>query len=158
MKRKPMTKKHALTQTGQTLLILEKSFGLTFAEVCTRLNETKEATRKALHYLHKEGRVARATDSNGVVHYNITDKGKEYLARELERHTDKACKAIEENFKGTVIKEEEKPELSAWDMLVIEAEQRGFAKGYSVGVQEAQRASYEQGRESVLAKLVGILR
>jgi len=153
-----MTKKHALTQTGQTLLILEKSFGLTFAEVCTRLNETKEATRKALHYLHKEGRVARSTDSNGVVHYNITDKGKEYLARELERHTDKACKAVEENFKGTVIKETVEQKPSAWETLVVEAEQRGFAKGYSVGVQEAQRASYEQGREATIKKLVEILR
>lgn len=44
-----------------------------------------------------------------------------------------------------------------WSTLVEEAEQRGFAKGYAIGVQEAQRATYTDGRNSVINKLMGLL-
>lgn len=46
---------------------------------------------------------------------------------------------------------------NAWGTLVEEAEARGFAKGYAVGVQEAQRAAYELGKSAVISKLTAVL-
>ena len=63
----------------QILKTLDNSFGLTFAELCRRLNSTKEDLRKNMNALHKDGRISRATDIDGIVHYTITDKGKSSL-------------------------------------------------------------------------------
>lgn len=165
-----------LTQIGRVLQILDKSFGLSFAEICTRLNESRDTVSKALHYLHKEGRVTRAMDNDGIQHYNLTDKGKEYLAKEIAQTKGKKTSVIKPIPKlGYTIQEvtgESEKKISeaayaistrnnktndAWASLVEEAEQRGFAKGYTAGVQEAQRAAYEQGRSSVVRKLTELL-
>lgn len=150
--------KRNLTQTGKILQILDKSFGLTFAEVCNRLNESRDATRKSLHYLYKEGRVTRATDADGIVHYNVTDKGREHLKRELSG-TDK--KPMKEQVPTSKMWKEDtsviKNSHEAWTTLIAEAEQRGFAKGYIEGAKAMQRAAYEDGRQAVINKLGALL-
>jgi flagellar biosynthesis/type III secretory pathway protein FliH len=107
-----------------------------------------------MHYLYKEGRVNRAMDANGIQHYNITEKGKQHLAKELKGGTSviKPLPAPKETIQPRANKTTE-----AWSNLVEEAEQRGFAKGYEQGVQAAQRAAYEQGKSSVIRKLTEFL-
>ncbi len=69
---------------NQTILrVLSKSFGLTFAELCNRLNESRENMRKNVNTLHKDGRIARATDSDGIPRYSITNKGRGTLVSAL---------------------------------------------------------------------------
>ena len=169
-------------QTVMILRMLEKSYsGLTFGEICTKINDSKDAIRKTLHYLHKDGRVARATDANGIVHYNITEKGKERVAQvveitsvikpsppvtleESEKRMDVALyldEAVGEETAQKVMdglwKKSTKSNRDGWHHIVEEAEQRAFAKGYSLGVQEAQRSAYAEGRQSVLQKLAVLL-
>ena len=120
--------------------------------------------------------MTRAMDNDGIQHYNLTDKGKEYLAKEIAQTKGKKTYVIKPLPKlGYTIQEvtgESEKKISeaayaistrnnktndAWASLVEEAEQRGFAKGYTAGVQEAQRAAYEQGRSSVVRKLTELL-
>lgn len=134
--------KRKLTNTGRILDVLNKSFGLTRAELAIRLGESRDTIRKTLHAMLKDERIARVIGDDGVEIYNITDAGKDRLARELAGMT-------------SVIKP---PIETEHDWAVEEAEQRGFAKGYATGVQEAQRAAYELGKSSVISKLTEILR
>lgn len=152
-------KAKSATQTGKILLAIDKSFGLSFAGVCTRTGEPRDVVRKALHYLHKEGRVSRKTDDNGIVTYKTTPQGQAWLKGE-STSVIKPSVAPKAQEIPPVEKTEWKPSASrneAWAHLIEEAEQRGFAKGYSVGVQEAQRAAYEQGKAHAARKLVELI-
>lgn len=67
-----------MNKNQSILRLLDKS-GLTFAELCARLNESRENVRKTMTALHKDGRVSRTSDVDGIVHYTITDKGRAML-------------------------------------------------------------------------------
>lgn len=160
--------KRKLTNTGRILDVLNKSFGLTRAELANRLGESRDTIRKTLHAMLKDERIARVIGDDGVEIYNITDAGKDRLAKEMAGMTSvinspiTVEEAIESKMSGEELSEFayqlSKPKNNAWATLVEEAEQRGFAKGYATGVQEAQRAAYELGKSSVISKLTEILR
>ena len=143
--------KRKLTNCGKILQTLDRSFGLTRAELANRLGESRDTIRKTLHVMLKDERIARVIGDDGVEIYNITETGKAVLTKELARTS------LEEPM-PKVWKEDTSVIKPAWETLVAEAEQRGFAQGYATGVQEAQRAAYELGKESVISKLVGVLR
>lgn len=160
-----------LTNTGKTLQTLANSFGLSRAELASRLGESRDTIRKTTTAMCKDGRVARVVGDDGVDIYNITEIGKESLAKELARSTGE----MSSGFRKLDISMDEmgftqeqidnltnkllyaRPKQHAWGVLVEEAEQRGFAKGYATGVQEAQRAAYELGKDAVLKKLTAVL-
>ena len=156
-----------LTNTGKTLQTLANSFGLSRAELASRLGESRDTIRKTTTAMCKDGRVARVVGDDGVDIYNITEIGKESLAKELARSTGE----MSSGFRKLDISMDEmgftQEQLTnkllyarpkhAWGVLVEEAEQRGFAKGYATGVQEAQRAAYELGKDAVLKKLTAVL-
>jgi predicted transcriptional regulator len=143
--------KRKLTNCGRILQTLDRSFGLTRAELANRLGESRDTIRKTLHVMLKDERIARVIGDDGVEVYNITKTGQVALAKEMIRAS------LEEPM-PKVWKEDTSVIKPAWETLVAEAEQRGFAQGYATGVQEAQRAAYELGKESVISKLVGVLR
>ena len=70
------------TQAGKILAIIDKSFGLTAGGICSSSDESRDAIRKALHYLVKEGRVSAKTDPNGITFYKITPAGQAWLSGE----------------------------------------------------------------------------
>jgi len=160
--------KRKLTNTGRILDVLNKSFGLTRAELANRLGESRDTIRKTLHAMLKDERIARVIGDDGVEIYNITDAGKDRLAKEMAGMTSviNSPFTVEEAIESKMSGEEladfmykvNRPKGGAWATLVEEAEQRGFAKGYATGVQEAQRAAYELGKSSVISKLTEILR
>ena len=76
-----------LTNTGKTLQTLANSFGLSRAELASRLGESRDTIRKTTTAMCKDGRVARVVGDDGVDIYNITEIGKESLAKELARNT-----------------------------------------------------------------------
>ena len=165
--------KRPLTNTGKILQTLDRSFGLTRAELANRLGESRETIRKTLHVMLKDERITRFIGEDGIEIYNITETGKAALAKEMARANlkeetsiIKAPFTVEEAIESKLSGEEladfmyklNRPKGGAWETLVEEAEQRGFAKGYATGVQEAQRAAYELGKSSVISKLTEILR
>ena len=142
--------KRKLTNCGRILLTLDRSFGLTRAELANRLGESRDTIRKTLHAMLKDERIARVIGDDGVEIYNITETGKVALAKEMIRAS------LEEPM-PKVWKEETSVIKSAWETLVAEAEQRGFAKGYAEGTKTIQRAAYEEGRQAVVRKLTELL-
>ena len=163
--------KRPLTNTGKILQTLDRSFGLTRAELANRLGESRETIRKTLHVMLKDERITRFIGEDGIEIYNITETGKVALNKEMARVKEetsviKAPFTVEEAIESKLSGEEladfmyklNRPKGGAWETLVEEAEQRGFAKGYATGVQEAQRAAYELGKSSVISKLTEILR
>jgi DNA-binding MarR family transcriptional regulator len=160
-----------LTNTGKTLQTLDNSFGLSRAELASRLGESRDTIRKTTTAMCKDGRVARVVGDDGIDIYNITEIGKESLAKELARSTGEMSSPFKQldismdemgftqeqidNFTNKLMYA--RPKQHAWGVLVEEAEQRGFSKGYAIGVQEAQRAAYELGKDAVLKKLTAVL-
>jgi DNA-binding MarR family transcriptional regulator len=142
--------KRKLTNCGRILQTLDRSFGLTRAELANRLGESRDSIRKTLHVMLKDERIARVIGDDGVEIYNITEAGKAALTKELARSSleEPMPKVWKENT--SVIK-------PAWETLIVEAEQRGFAKGYTEGAKAMQRAAYEDGRQAVVNKLLGLL-
>ena len=75
--------KRKLTNCGRILLTLDRSFGLTRAELANRLGESRDTIRKTLHAMLKDERIARVIGDDGVEIYNITETGKVALAKEM---------------------------------------------------------------------------
>lgn len=142
--------KRKLTNCGRILQTLDRSFGLTRAELANRLGESRDTIRKTLHVMLKDERIARVIGDDGVEIYNITEAGKAVLTKELARAS------LEEPM-PKVWKEETSVIKPAWETLVAEAEQRGFAKGYAEGTKAIQKAAYEDGRRAVVRKLAELL-
>ena len=145
--------KRKLTNCGKILQTLDRSFGLTRAELANRLGESRDTIRKTLHAMLKDERIARVIGDDGVEVYNITETGKAALTKEI------AQAGLEEPM-PKVWKEDTsviKNSHTAWETLVAEAEQRGFAKGYAEGTKAVQRAAYEDGRQAVVRKLAELL-
>ena len=150
-----------LGQTGLILRTLGTAYSsLTFGEICTKLNESKDSIRKALHYLHKEGRIARANDSNGITHYNLTEKGKAWVDSNIGETSSSQAEVENTSVIKASVKpvwKESIPKKEPWEQLVAEAEQRGFAKGYAAASETYQRQAYEEGKASVVKKLAELL-
>lgn len=173
--------KRNLTNTGKILQTLDRSFGLTRAELANRLGESRDTIRKTLHVMLKDGRIARVIGDDGVEIYNITDAGKTALTKELARArlSEPAPKvwkedtsviklssltveeAIESKMSGEELSEFvyqlNKPKNNAWATLVEEAEQRGFAKGYAEGIKTSQAQAYQDAKLDIVKKLVGVV-
>lgn len=152
--------KRNLTNTGKILQTLDRSFGLTRAELANRLGESRDTIRKTLHVMLKDGRIARVIGDDGVEIYNITDAGKAALTKELARASlsEPAPKVWKEDT--SVIKPViSTPQRShdAWETLVAEAEQRGFAKGYAEGIKTSQAQAYQDAKLDIVKKLVGVV-
>ena len=159
--------KRKLTNTGRILDVLNKSFGLTRAELANRLGESRDTIRKTLHAMLKDERIARVIGDDGVEIYNITDAGKARLTREVEGMTSvinspiTVEEAIESKMSGEELSEFvyqlNKPKNNAWATLVEEAEQRGFAKGYAEGIKTSQAQAYQDAKLDIVKKLVGVV-
>lgn len=159
--------KRKLTNTGRILDVLNKSFGLTRAELANRLGESRDTIRKTLHAMLKDERIARVIGDDGVEIYNITDAGKARLTREVEGMTSvinssfTVEEAIESKMSGEELSEFvyqlSKPKNNAWATLVEEAEQRGFAKGYAEGIKTSQAQAYQDAKLDIVRKLVGVV-
>ena len=54
---------------------------MTFAEIMAKVNDTRSAVQKTLYYLYKEHRISRVQDRDGIMSYNITPHGKQWLAK-----------------------------------------------------------------------------
>ena len=159
--------KRKLTNTGRILDVLNKSFGLTRAELANRLGESRDTIRKTLHAMLKDERIARVIGDDGVEIYNITDAGKARLTREVEGMTSvinssfTVEEAIESKMSGEELSEFvyqlNEPKNNAWATLVEEAEQRGFAKGYAEGIKTSQAQAYQDAKLDIVKKLVGVV-
>jgi len=152
--------KRNLTNTGKILQTLDRSFGLTRAELANRLGESRDTIRKTLHVMLKDGRIARVIGDDGVEIYNITDVGKAALTKELARASlsEPAPKVWKEDTSiiKPIISAPQKSH-DAWATLVEEAEQRGFAKGYAEGIKTSQAQAYQDAKLDIVKKLVGVV-
>lgn len=62
--------------------ILDRAHGsLTFGEIVHKVNDSRTSVQKTLSYLYKERRISRVQDSDGIMHYNITPHGKQWLTK-----------------------------------------------------------------------------
>ena len=148
--------KRKLTNCGKILQTLDRSFGLTRAELANRLGESRDTIRKTLHVMLKDERIARVIGDDGVEIYNITETGKAALVKEMIRASLEEPMPKVWKEETSVIKPLDKSH-DAWITLLAETEQRGFAKGYAEGTKAIQRAAYEDGRRAVVRKLVELL-
>lgn len=132
---------------------------LTRVEIQQRTGLTKEQVRKATNALTQDKRLTMHQSNLGVPFYQPGAranydgmKSKMESLNEIHEQRRQAKHIIDAGWR------EAAPSGSdAWGHLVKEAEQRGFALGYSKGVQESQRTAYEQGKKSVLTKLEVLL-
>lgn len=165
--------------------VKSRSLPVTRQEIISGTMLSKDQVRKATNDLVNKGRLATELDELGVTRYmspeaNLKIAEATIVLDELEGVSKETVAEVVDSLSkprgganpwDTTITVEGKPEfldklmnskpaktVGAWGTLVEEAEERGFAKGYAVGVQEAQRAAYELGKESVISKLTGILR
>lgn len=164
---------------------IDKSFaGLSFGELSNKMQEPRVALQKALSNLYAHGRINRAQDDNGIVHYSMTVAGSEWVKKSAGRlhngrkvseaspaptvivdevlnlEPAKVADVVYEVSKGrTGFKEDNtpRPATQAWDHLVREAEERGFARGYVAGCRTHQRAAFDEGKRSVVRKLEVLL-
>jgi len=152
--------KRKLTNTGRILDVLNKSFGLTRAELANRLGESRDTIRKTLHAMLKDERIARVIGDDGVEIYNITDAGKARLTREVEGMTSviKPYKPVYAPIPDEVLQQDCDHAINkAWSHMVEEAEQRGFAKGYAEGIKTSQAQAYQDAKLDIVKKLVGVV-
>ena len=158
-----------MSQVDNVLKALDRAYcGLTFAEITNKVNDTKEAVRKTMFYLHKEGRVVRAQDRDGIVHYNITKQGQEWLEKKGSRPevavetipdeqvavaSDIASEAVKSAPYGEAIEKY----LSRGKEANQLAYNDGFIAGYAEGSKASQRRAFEDGKEAVINKLRALL-
>jgi predicted transcriptional regulator/ribosomal protein L17 len=67
---------------------------MTFAEVMGKVNDTRTAVQKTLSYLYKEHRISRVQDNDGIMSYNITPHGKQWLTKADEQRNGSGEKKI----------------------------------------------------------------
>ena len=163
-----------MSQVDTVLKALDRAYcGLTFAEITNKVNDTKEAVRKTMFYLHKEGRVVRAQDRDGIVHYNITKQGQEWLEKKgtvikgekpevaVETIPDEqvavASDIASEAVKSAPYGEAIEKYLSRGKEANQLAYNDGFIAGYAEGNKASQRRAFEDGKEAVINKLRALL-
>lgn len=75
--------------------LLDRAHGsLTFGEIVQKANDSRTAVQKTLSYLHKEHRIARVQDNDGIMHYNLTPHGKQWLTKADEQRNGSGEKKI----------------------------------------------------------------
>lgn len=135
--------------------VKNRALPVTRQEIISGTDLSKDQVRKATNEMVLRGRLATEMDAMGVTRY-LTPEANLKVA-EASFTLDEVGVSKETIYKvASSIHKPTKTE-SAWDTLVGEAEQRGFAKGYSVGVQEVHRAAYNQGKSDVIRRLTELL-
>lgn len=136
--------------------VKSRSLPVTRQEIISGTMLSKDQVRKATNEMVLRGKLATEMDDMGVTRYMSPEENMRQIAEagftldELEVSKETIDKIVASTFKPRKAEQ-------AWGTLVEEAEARGFAKGYSVGVQEAQRAAYELGKSAVISKLTAVL-
>lgn len=70
------------SQPELIMRMLDRAHGsLTFGEIAAKINDTRSAIQKSLSYLYKERRISRVQDNDGIMHFNLTPHGKQWLAK-----------------------------------------------------------------------------
>ena len=154
-----MNEKTKSTLGQRIVKALGTSHGLTRGQLMTKLGTTRDTIRKPISKLLEEGTIKRVIDASGVETFNL---GKMPSSRVVETSV---IKDMDFSLDELGIPQERidaftnKMLYGKADLPTSEAaEHIGFAKGYARGVQEAQRSAYEAGKQSVIDKLVGVLR
>ena len=102
--------------------------------------------RKATNDMVNKGKLSVDYDNHGIATYSTKKMAK--VTPKIVQVTQRPAWK-EDNL--------QKPATAAWATAVEEAEQRGFAKGYAEGAKSSQRQAYEEGKASVISKLMGLL-
>ena len=105
-----------------------------------KLGITRDMIRKPVAKLLFEGQITRTIADSGIETFRLSKATNGSGSRVVET---------------SIIN---KPHVTEAAEAAEAAEHVGFAKGYATGVQEAQRSAYEAGKQSVIDKLVGVLR
>lgn len=116
---------------------------LTRVEIEKRVPDySKEQVRKCLNGLVYEKKIHTTIDKLGVTYYERS------LPEEL-------VEVVTSNINtGKFTAANPSP---AWDTLIQEAEERGFARGYAAGAQSAQREAFEAGKRAFFKKMEAML-
>jgi hypothetical protein len=145
-----------MSKVSPTTTILEyvasRSLPVTRQEIINGTGLRQDQVRKATNEAVLRGRLATELDEMGVTYYMTPEHNEEKITKEWPTLVSDNTEMLDK----LKTHRPNKPE-SAWGSIVEEAEQRGFAKGYAIGVQEAQRAAYELGKSSVISKLTAVL-
>ena len=128
--------------------VKSRALPVTRQEIIKGTMLSKDQVRKATNDLTNKGRLATEIDEMGVTRYMTPEVNMEQIEAEMAKSTYEWVMAPLHKL-GKVDQ--------ARGTLVEEAEERGFAKGYALGVQEAQRAAFYDGKRSVLTKLEALL-
>ena len=154
-----MSEKTKPTLGQRIIKALGTSHGLTRGQLMTKLGTTRDTIRKPISKLLEEGTIKRVIDASGVETFNLDKmpssrvvdtsviKDMDISIEEMGIPKERIKRFVDNVLYG-------KTELPSSEA----AEHIGFAKGYARGVQEAQRSAYEAGKQSVIDKLVGVLR
>ena len=116
--------------------VKSRALPVTRQEIITGTMLNKDQVRKATNEMVLRGKLVTELDEMGVMYYSIPPT------------------TTPEPFIPTVKK---RPVDQAWDTLVQEAEQRGFAKGYEAGIQTAQTQAYKDAKLDIIRRLVGVV-
>lgn len=127
--------------------VKSRALPVTRQEIIKGTMLSKDQVRKATNDLTNKGRLATEIDELGVTRYMTPEANMKQIQAEISEETF-------EKVSASVFKNKS---VDVWSNHVVEAEERGFAKGYALGVQEAQRAAYELGKNAVISKLGALL-
>ena len=135
--------------------VKSRALPVTRQEIIKGTMLSKDQVRKATNDLTNKGRLATEIDEMGVTRYMTPEANMKQIA-EMPFTLDEVCgaKEVVDMVAASVYKTKT---VDVWSHHVVEAEERGFAKGYALGVQEAQRAAFYDGKRSVLTKLEALL-
>lgn len=133
--------------------INSRALPVTRQEIVKGTKLRNDQVRKATNDMLKKGKLETEVDAMGVTYYKVSS-GKATAQVEREWPTLTSSNAeLHDKLR------DHKPTKTtkAWDTLVQEAEQRGFAQGYTEGVKLSQRHAYEDGKRAVIEKLGALL-
>lgn len=132
--------------------VKSRTLSVTRQEIIKGTGLAADQVRKATNQLVAKGSLATELDNVGVTYYMTPEANMKKVRQEPPVLVSNNAELYDQikDYKPTKTEH-------AWDTLVEEAEQRGFAKGYAVGIQEAQRAAYADGKKAVINKLEALL-
>jgi flagellar biosynthesis/type III secretory pathway protein FliH len=113
--------------------VVKSADGMTRQELKASLSLTPDQVRCRTNDLVRAGKLEVKNDDLGVPRYY----------------------AKEEKMEEKVV--EPSTTEKAWDHLIQEAQQRGFAQGYAAGAEASQRAAYNQGKSDTIRRLTELL-
>lgn len=150
-----------------TEYVKSRTLSVTRQEIIKGTGLAQDQVRKATNQLVAKGRLTTETDDLGVTRYLMVNENAESKKKAWPSVTLISDNTeLYDKLQDSTIKVKDRPNTpwrevtthpTAWNSLVAEAEQRGFAKGYTKGLQEAQREAYEDGKRAVITKLEALL-